>query len=92
VATRFDRIAVTKDPALAEALDRVAPLVGARTPVATLVHDLAIRGSQVIVEERRRRAEQLAWVAQATTTDIPWDVDVLARIDELAWGTPSGTA
>jgi hypothetical protein len=67
-------------------------LVGARTPVATLVHDLAIRGSQVIVEERSRRAEQLAWVAQSTTTDVPWDVDVLARIDELAWGIPSGTA
>jgi hypothetical protein len=87
VATRFDRIAVTKDPALAAALERVTPLFGVEKPAATLVHDLAIRGADALVEEERRRTQQLAWVAKVTTSpQTPWDSEVVERIDELAWG------
>ena len=89
MATRFDRIPVTKDLALAAALDRVTPLMGAGKPTATLVHDLAIRGAEAFVEEQDRRSEQLAWVAEVTTSpETPWDLEVLERIDELAWGIP----
>lgn len=87
MATRFDRIAVTKDPALAAALDRAIALVGADKPAATLVHDLAIKGVDALVEEQQRRAEQLAWVAEVTTSQQTlWDPEVVERIDELAWG------
>jgi hypothetical protein len=87
VATRFDRIPVTKDHALAEALDRARPLIGPEKPTARLVHDLAIKGAEAVVQERRRRAEQLAWAAQVTTAaETPWDGEILERIDELAWG------
>lgn len=86
MATRFVRIPVTKDKALSEALDRVKALEEGK-PMATLVHDLAIRGADVVVEERRKRERRLAWVAQATTSaKSPWDETVLAHIDELAWG------
>lgn len=86
MATRFVRIPVTKDHALAEALDRARALEEDK-PMATLVHDLAIRGADALVEERRKRQQLLAWVAQATTSaESPWDEDMLARIDELAWG------
>jgi hypothetical protein len=89
VATRFDRIPVTKDPALAAALDRVTTIVGAGKPMATLVHDLAIRGADALVEEQQDRARELAWVAEATTSgEPPWDPKILERIDELAWGIP----
>lgn len=89
MATRFDRIPVTKDLALSAALDRVTPLIGAGKPTATLVHDLAIRGADAFVEEQDRRSKQLAWVAEVTTsTETPWDLEVLERIDELAWGVP----
>jgi hypothetical protein len=89
MATRFDRIPVTKDPALAAALDRVTPLVGAGKPTATLVHDLAIRGADALVEERQDRARELAWVAEVTTSgEPPWDPEIMERIDELAWGIP----
>jgi hypothetical protein len=92
MATRFARIAVTKDPALADALDRVAPFVDSDKPTATLVHDLAIRGVDALVEEKRDRTAQLAWVAKATTSPNPaWDREVLERIDELAWGIPPET-
>lgn len=87
VATRFDRIPVTKDLALAEALDRVRPLIGAGKPTATLVHDLAIRGADALLEEKQGRAKQLAWVAEVTTSgEPPWDREIMERIDELAWG------
>lgn len=90
MATRFDRIPVTKDPALAAALERVAPLIGVGKPTATLVHDLAIRGADALVEEKRDRAQQLAWVAEVTTAvEPPWDPEIAERIDELAWGIPS---
>lgn len=93
VATRFDRIAVTKDPALAAALDRATALVGAGKPAATLVHDLAIKGVDALVEEQHRRAEQLAWVAKVTTSpQTPWDPEVVERIDELAWGAATEAA
>lgn len=89
MATRFDRIPVTKDLALAAALDRVTPLIGAGKPMATLVHDLAIRGADALIEEKRDRARQLAWVAEVTTSgEPPWDPEILKRIDELAWGIP----
>jgi hypothetical protein len=93
MAMRFDRIPVRKDPALAEALDRARPLIGPGKPTATLVHDLAIRGADALVEERRRRAEQLAWAAEVTTAaQTPWDRKSLERIDELAWGIAADAA
>lgn len=86
MATRFVRIPVTKDPSLADALDRVKLLEGDK-PAATLVHDLAIRGAEAILEEHRQRKELLAWVAEAMTApESPWDEEILGRIDELAWG------
>lgn len=89
MATRFARIAVTKDPALAEALERAAPLLEGPKPAARLVHDLAIRGAEALVEQRSDRAKELAWLARATSSpNPPWDREVLERIDELAWGIP----
>jgi hypothetical protein len=85
--TRFTRIPVTKDPALAEALDRVAPLVEPDRPAATLVHDLAIRGAEAMLAERQHDTEGIErLIEHSTSTDPGFDVDVARRIDELAWG------
>jgi len=82
--SKHERIGVLKDDALAEALDSVAPLVGAETPAARLVHDLAIRGAQALRDDDALRGELLAELAVASTSaNPPWDPDVLARIDEL---------
>lgn len=78
---------MTKDLALAAALDRVMPLIGAGKPTATLVHDLAIRGADALVQEKRNRTQELAWVAEVTSSPHKlWDPEVAERIDELAWG------
>lgn len=85
--TRFARIPITKDLALAEALERVAPLVEPGQPAATLVHDLAIRGAEALIVEHGRDADALERLIQrSTSVDPGFDVEVAQRIDELAWG------
>jgi hypothetical protein len=85
--TRFARIPITKDPALADALDRVAPLIEPGQPAATLVHDLAIRGAEAMLAEHRRDAEAIERLVERSTADDPgFDAAVAQRIDELAWG------
>jgi hypothetical protein len=85
--TRFARIPVTKDLALAEALDRVAPLVGPDQPAATLVHDLAIRGAEELLAEHGRQADAIErLIDRSTSTNPGFDVEVAQQIDELAWG------
>jgi len=83
--SKYDRIGVVRDPALSEALESVAPILGASAPAATVVHDLAIRGAQALRDETSRREELLRELAAwSTGDDPPWDPDVLERIDELA--------
>jgi hypothetical protein len=83
--TKHERIGVVKDHALLEALESVAPIVGAATPAATVVHDLAIRGARALRDDAARRATLLQDLAAWSTGDTPpWDRDVLARIDELS--------
>jgi predicted nucleic acid-binding protein len=78
--TRHDRIPVTKDPELAAALERVASLVPAGAKPATLVHDLAVRGADALLAERRDDAEALeALIARSTGEDPGYDRDLLAR-------------
>jgi hypothetical protein len=89
VPTRFARIPVTRDLALAEALDRVAPLLESDQPAATLVHDLAIRGAEVLLAERGQQADAIErLIERSTSADPGFDVEVAQRIDELAWGIP----
>ncbi len=84
--TRHDRILVTKDPELAAALERVAPLVGpAKT--ATVVRDLAVRGADALLAERCADNEALErLIARSTADDPGYDRDVLADVDREAWG------
>lgn len=72
---------------MAEALDRVAPLLEPNQPAATLVHDLAIRGARDLLAEHARRADAIErLIERSTSTDPGFDVEVAQRIDELAWG------
>lgn len=83
--TRHPRIPVTKDDALADALARVAPLFPKKPP-ATVVHDLAVKGADAMLDERRHREEAFArLVALSTARSEALDWDALERIDELAW-------
>lgn len=84
--TPWKRIPVTQDPELIEALDRVAPYYPAVAP-ARVVHDLAVKGAEAVVQERMMSAdaiEQLVAFSTERRDLIDWDV--LEQIDELAWG------
>lgn len=84
--TRHQRIPVTNDDELREALDRAAPFVAPGTRTATLVHDLAIEGARSVAADRERRASALRRLAERLgRAQPPWDPEVLAHVDELAW-------
>ena len=84
--TSHDRIAVTKDPELAAALDSVAAIVPSGSKPATVVHDLAIRGAEALLEQHRADPAVIEWLIEQTTgEDLGFDPDVLADLDRLAW-------
>lgn len=84
--TRYQRIPVTNDPELADALARVARFY-VDAPAARVVRDLAIRGAEALErEEDERHAAIESLVAFSTQRTDLVDWQVLERIDELAWG------
>jgi hypothetical protein len=61
--TSRPRISVTKDPSLADAIERGRALLGSEAPEATLVRDLAIHGARLLSDEHDRRREALSLLA-----------------------------
>jgi hypothetical protein len=83
--TKHPRIPITKDQPLADALDSVTPYFPGKKP-ATLVHDLAVKGAQAVIDEEQRRKEAMQRLAEWSTNMDDEQRDILLRIDELAWG------
>jgi hypothetical protein len=77
VPTSRPRISVTKDPALADALDRGRTLLGIRAPEATLVHDLAIHGARLLADEHERCHQALGDLANHDWLDGILESDAL---------------
>lgn len=84
--TKHPRINVTKDPELAVAIARVRPLMNGAGE-ATIVHDLAIRGAEALVEEEARRQAALEDLLAWSLGD-DMDRELLKNIDEVAWRRP----
>jgi len=80
--TSRPRISVTKDPALAAALERGRELLDADAPEATLVHDLAVQGARLLSEERALRERSLGDLADHDWIDARIDSDALADRSE----------
>ena len=85
--TKHQRILVTRDGELDDALTRVAPLVGP-VPTARLVHDLAVRGAEAVLADRERSGAGLAELVRVfrERDESVIDFGVLARTDQEAWG------
>jgi len=81
VPTARPRISVTKDPSLADALDRGRTLLGS-APEATLVHDLAVHGARLLAVERERRQHALGELADHDWLDGVLDSDALATSED----------
>lgn len=81
------RIAVTSDPELEEALERVRSVTGTDEAEATLVRRLAVEGAQAELEaSRQRRSAAEALFAAMEDGGLGLD---LAAIDELNAPPPS---
>lgn len=88
--TKHERIAVTKDPELSAALQQIAGVVEPGTKTATLVRDLAIRGAEALLAERRDRQGAVdRLIARSRAEDPGFDREVLAGLDDEAWQTPA---
>ena len=76
---------MTNDPELAEALARVEHYFP-DAPAARIVRALALKGVEAIEQEQTVRNEAIErLIALFTTPNDAIDLDVLERIDELAW-------
>ena len=81
VPTKHPRIAVTSDPELEEALERVRTVTGTGEADATLVRRLAVEGAQREVEaSRARRGAAEALFAAMDSGGFAIDLEA---IDEL---------
>jgi hypothetical protein len=84
--SKHPRIAVTADPELGDALERVRAATGTREPDASLVRRLALEGAETEVQTRRGRREAVEELFAAMDRD-GFDLD-LEAIDRL--NSPSG--
>lgn len=83
--TKHRRIALLEDEELAASLAEVAPFADPGTSKARLVRDLAIRGAEVVLEEKRGRREALERLAEWSTTPGAMDREALLAARE-SWG------
>jgi len=81
------RIAVTADPELTEALDRVRSVSGSSEPDATLVRRLAVAGARAELQAREdRRAAIDALFAAMDSGHFDLDLEAIDRLNS----PPSG--
>jgi hypothetical protein len=83
--SKHPRIAVTSDPELAGALDRVRVATGTREADATLVRRLAVEGARAELEARdQRRAAAEALLSAMDDGEFDLDVDAIDRLNQPA--------
>jgi hypothetical protein len=83
--SKHPRIAVTADPELGDALERVRAATGTREADATLVRRLAVEGAQVELQAGdRRRAAAEALLAAMDAGEFDLDLDAIDRLNEPA--------
>jgi hypothetical protein len=85
VPSRHPRIAVTSDPELAGALERVRVATGTREADATLVRRLAVEGAQAELDARdQRRAAAEALLSTMDDGGFDLDLDAIDRLNQAA--------
>ncbi len=77
MATKNPRVQVTVDPELEEAMATVDAHPKSRS---RLIRDLALRGAEATVEERRRREEAKEFFRKVADGEIDYDFDALEEV------------
>jgi hypothetical protein len=85
VPSKHPRIAVTSDPELTGALERVRVATGTREADATLVRRLAVEGAQAELDARdQRRAAAEALLSAMDDGGFDLDLDAVDRLNQAA--------
>jgi hypothetical protein len=80
--SKHQRIAVTADPELGRALERVRAATGTREADATLVRRLAVEGAEVELQAGRGRREAVeAWFAVMDRDGFDLSIDDIDRLN-----------
>jgi hypothetical protein len=83
--SKHPRIAVTSDPELAGALERVRVATGTREADATLVRRLAVEGAHAELDARsHRRAAAEALLSAMDDGEFDLDLDGIDRLNQPA--------
>ena len=82
---RHPRIQVRRDPQLDRAIARGRALLGADVPAAQVVHQLALRGLEVV--ERMPPCAETHWTSYSASADgdSGLDLDGLRDVRDRAW-------
>jgi hypothetical protein len=79
MATKYPRVQVTVDPALDSAMAAIDPNPKSRS---RLIRDLALRGAEVVEEDRQGREEAKKTLLKIARGEIDYDFDALGAILE----------
>ncbi len=79
--SKHPRIAVTADPELGRALERVRAVTGTREGDATLVRRLAVAGASVELRAGRDRREAAEALLVAMDGEFDHDLDAIDRLN-----------
>lgn len=77
MASKHPRVQVTVDPELAEAMAAVEAHPKSRSG---LIRDLAMRGAEAALEERRKHDEAIEILCKIADGEIPYDFAALEEI------------
>lgn len=79
MTTKNPRIQMTVDPELGEAMAAVEPHPKSKSQ---LVRDLALRGAEAVLEERKSREQAKEFFRKVASGEIDYDFDALTEVLE----------
>jgi hypothetical protein len=82
---RHPRIQVRRDPQLDRAIARGRALLGTDVPAAQVVHQLALRGLEVVERDAALRGDGLDFLLSVADGDSGLDLDGLRDVRDRAW-------
>lgn len=85
MASRHPRIQVTRDPDLAEAIERGRRVVGRGAPAAQVVRTLALRGAEALDEDERAADRGRKFLHDVADGCSGLDLDRLRSVRDRAW-------
>jgi hypothetical protein len=85
MASRHPRIQIPRDPDLDRAIARGRALIGPDAPASQVVHELALRGVEVMEAEAAQRDAGRSFLVAVAEGRSGLDLDGLRTVRDRAW-------